>query len=80
VKGISLKGGRNVARFEIKAVSELSKGEWAQVNGMWAEVLECSTELNGWTRIRLEGWQLPETTMHKTVEVPWSLTKPADVA
>jgi len=69
-----------VARFEIKAVSELSKGEWAQVNGVWAEVLECSTEPSGWTRICLKGWQLPETIMHETVEVPWSPTKPADVA
>lgn len=69
-----------MARFEIKAVSELRKGEWAQVNGVWAQVLECSTEQTGWTRIRLQGWQLPETTMHGTVEVPWSRMKPADSA
>ena len=80
MRDISLKGGRNVARFETKVVSELRKGEWAQVNGVWAEVLECSTEQNGWTSICLEGWLLPETTMHQTVEVPWSRTKPASVA
>ena len=69
-----------MAQFEIKAVSELRKGEWAQVNGVWAEVLECSTERSGWTRISLDGWPLPETIMHATVEVPWSRTKPADAA
>lgn len=66
-----------MARFETKAVSELSKGEWAQFNGVWAEVLACSTDGTGWSRISLKDWPLPETTMHRTVEVPWSATKPA---
>ena len=66
-----------MARFEIKVVSELRKGEWAQVNGVWAEVLACATDGTGWSRISLKDWPLPETTMYGTVEVPWSATKPA---
>lgn len=66
-----------MARFETKVVSELRTGEWAQVNGVWGEVVECSTDRAGWSRICLRDWPLPETIMHQTVEVPWSLTKPA---
>jgi hypothetical protein len=67
-----------VARFEIKAVSELGKGEWAQVNGEWAEVLECWTDQEDWTHIRLKDWPIDETLMHRTVEVPWSSTLPEE--
>jgi hypothetical protein len=69
-----------VPRFEFKYASELMVGEWAQIDGTWAEVLGCSTDPNGWTHLVLEGFPLPETTLHGTVEVPWSRTQPAGPA
>ena len=64
-------------RFELKPVSDLRAGDWAQIDGRWTEVLACATDPTGWTRLTLERFPLPETVMHCTVEVPWSSTQPA---
>lgn len=65
-----------MANYDVKQVSELNVGEWAQVNGEWAQVLACSPETGGWVRLELKDWLLPETTMHGTVPVPCSPVKP----
>ena len=64
-------------RFDLKCASDLRAGEWAQINGPWAEVLGCVTDASGWTRVTLDRSPLPETVVHRTVEVPWSATRPA---
>lgn len=64
-------------RFEEKSASELRVGDWARIDGRWAEVLACVTDPSGWTRITLDRFPLPETVVHRTVEMPWSRTRPA---
>jgi hypothetical protein len=69
-----------VPRFEFKYASDLMVGDWAQIAGTWAEVQGCATDANGWTHLALDGFPLPETILHRSVEVPWSRTQPAGVA
>lgn len=64
-------------RFEVKSAAELRAGDWAQINGPWAEVVACVTDLSGWTRVTLDRSPLREMVIHRTVEVPWSSTPPA---
>ena len=67
-------------RFEFKAASGLVAGDWAQIHGTWVEIRGCVTDASGWTRLAADGLPLPVTTLHGTVEVPWSRTKPAGAA
>lgn len=64
-------------RFASKSASDLRVGDWAQFDGRWVEVLACVTDPTGWTRLTLDRSPLPETVVHRTVEVPWSRTQPA---
>lgn len=67
-------------RFDYKCVSDLVIGDWAQFSGSWAKVLGCATDPTGWTRLTLDRYPLPETVLHRTVEVPWSPTRPSGLA
>jgi hypothetical protein len=69
-----------VADIDTKPVAELAVGEWAQVNGKWAQVQACATDRDGWTHLDLKGWLIPDLPMYRTVEVPWSPNSPEGAA
>ena len=67
-------------RFDFKYAADLRVGDWAQIDGPWAEVLGCVTDPSGWTRLTLDRSLRPVMVVHQTVEVPWSRTPPAGTA
>lgn len=67
-------------RFASKYASDLRVGDWAQIGGRWAEIRGCRTDGNGWTHLAVDGFPLPETVLHRSVEMPWSPTRPAGLA
>ena len=67
-------------RFDLKSAADLAVGDWAHIDGAWVRVLGCVTDASGWTRITLDRFPLPETVVHRTLEMPWSRTQPAGSA
>ena len=67
-------------RFEFKYASDLVVGDWAQIEGTWVEIRGCATDGTGWTHLVLDGFRLPEITLHGSVDLPWSPTRPAGLA